>query len=269
MCVLRLDYQDGEVGRLNFWKCWHMRKFVIFLVVITTLFWVSNVDARNGWQGCCSWHGGIAGYCQNGRMVCNDGTLSPSCLCDDPGGGYSYDAYTPRHAWSIHKYPDVSFTKGYWKSYTNDTFRKGMSLETGTKTGLKKDAYFIFDVASWLPPYESSGKIDINRTRYYIRTYLSMPFKYYIQYRESTLSYSIDGGSYIKLDIDEIFFDNDKFITVYFRINNFIDFYHCLLRGNSITFIMKNGVNTESISYSLSGFTYVYNKAIDHLRTLR
>lgn len=32
-------------------------------------------------QGCCSWHGGVCG-CQNGRALCCDGTLSPSCGCD-------------------------------------------------------------------------------------------------------------------------------------------------------------------------------------------
>ena len=32
-------------------------------------------------QGCCSWHQGQCG-CQNGRVVCCDGTLSPSCRCE-------------------------------------------------------------------------------------------------------------------------------------------------------------------------------------------
>lgn len=31
-------------------------------------------------RGCCSSHGGQCG-CQNGRVVCCDGTLSPSCRC--------------------------------------------------------------------------------------------------------------------------------------------------------------------------------------------
>lgn len=36
-------------------------------------------------SGCCSWHRGVCG-CQAGRVVCCDGTLSPSCTChrDDP-----------------------------------------------------------------------------------------------------------------------------------------------------------------------------------------
>lgn len=32
-------------------------------------------------SGCCSWHGGMSGQCYMGRVVCNDGTLSPSCTC--------------------------------------------------------------------------------------------------------------------------------------------------------------------------------------------
>lgn len=31
-------------------------------------------------RGCCSWHGGVAG-CSGGRVVCRDGTTSPSCRC--------------------------------------------------------------------------------------------------------------------------------------------------------------------------------------------
>jgi hypothetical protein len=31
-------------------------------------------------SGCCSWHGGVCG-CSNGRKVCCDGELSPSCKC--------------------------------------------------------------------------------------------------------------------------------------------------------------------------------------------
>ena len=34
-------------------------------------------------RGCCSWHGGVSG-CSNGRVVCNDGTYSPSCTCAIP-----------------------------------------------------------------------------------------------------------------------------------------------------------------------------------------
>lgn len=35
----------------------------------------------NAQRGCCSHHGGVAGCSENGRQICNDGTLSPSCTC--------------------------------------------------------------------------------------------------------------------------------------------------------------------------------------------
>lgn len=42
-------------------------------------------------RGCCSHHGGMSGQCSNGRVVCRDGTLSPTCKCRadelQPGNG--------------------------------------------------------------------------------------------------------------------------------------------------------------------------------------
>ena len=43
----------------------------------------------NAQRGCCSHHGGVAGCNSNGRQICNDGTLSPSCRCT-PTVNYVY-----------------------------------------------------------------------------------------------------------------------------------------------------------------------------------
>ena len=47
----------------------------------------SNCEANDviaalseGQQGCCSWHGGVCG-CNSGRVVCCDGSYSPTCRC--------------------------------------------------------------------------------------------------------------------------------------------------------------------------------------------
>lgn len=37
------------------------------------------VNEENSYQGCCSHHGGMSGYSYLGRVICNDGELSPSC----------------------------------------------------------------------------------------------------------------------------------------------------------------------------------------------
>lgn len=42
---------------------------------------VTLADIEQERSGCCSWHGGVCG-CRNGRVVCCDGTLSPTCRCD-------------------------------------------------------------------------------------------------------------------------------------------------------------------------------------------
>ena len=35
-----------------------------------------------GRSGCCSWHDGVCGCDERtGRVICCDGTLSPSCTC--------------------------------------------------------------------------------------------------------------------------------------------------------------------------------------------
>jgi hypothetical protein len=37
-------------------------------------------DESSGKRGCCSHHHGVCG-CKDGRVVCCDKTLSPSCTC--------------------------------------------------------------------------------------------------------------------------------------------------------------------------------------------
>lgn len=57
-----------------------LRTKSLILVLLAMLFILSNAYARSG---CCSWHGGV-NHCDNGsgRIVCNDGTYSPSCMCE-------------------------------------------------------------------------------------------------------------------------------------------------------------------------------------------
>lgn len=53
-----------------------MKKIIFFLVMF--ILCMSDVTAQ---KGCCSHHGGEAGCTPNGRTVCADGSLSPSCTC--------------------------------------------------------------------------------------------------------------------------------------------------------------------------------------------
>ena len=42
---------------------------------------VVNPISVSAQRGCCSRHGGVAGCNEEGRTICKDGTLSPSCTC--------------------------------------------------------------------------------------------------------------------------------------------------------------------------------------------
>ena len=42
---------------------------------------VENAAEQVAQRGCCSHHGGVAGCSKEGRAVCRDGSLSPSCGC--------------------------------------------------------------------------------------------------------------------------------------------------------------------------------------------
>ncbi len=44
-------------------------------------------------SGCCSWHKGVCDCGANGRVICCDGTYSPSCTCK--GGEIKGDIQAP------------------------------------------------------------------------------------------------------------------------------------------------------------------------------
>jgi hypothetical protein len=41
---------------------------------------IPNTEQKMARSGCCSWHGGVCD-CIGGRVVCCDGTFSPTCTC--------------------------------------------------------------------------------------------------------------------------------------------------------------------------------------------
>ena len=61
-----------------------MKRFVMLIALCLSLFASSTIlDVEQ--RGCCSHHGGVAG-CSNGRIVCNDGSYSPTCTCNGGAG---------------------------------------------------------------------------------------------------------------------------------------------------------------------------------------
>ncbi len=65
----------------------------------------ADLAAPKSCSGCCSYHGGITSSCgSGGRVICQDGTTSPTCLCSSCGSSsppgpnacyYSYSDWSP------------------------------------------------------------------------------------------------------------------------------------------------------------------------------
>ncbi len=53
---------------------------IVFFGIILCTFLTSNKGEDVAQRGCCSHHSGVCG-CQYGRIVCCDGSYSPTCTC--------------------------------------------------------------------------------------------------------------------------------------------------------------------------------------------
>lgn len=56
-----------------------MKKYI--LVGLFFVAMIFNLEMVLAQKGCCSHHGGVAGCNADGRTICKDYTLSPSCTC--------------------------------------------------------------------------------------------------------------------------------------------------------------------------------------------
>jgi len=76
-----LSAQDSIIQTSN-WNCSSTQ--VEFVSTISFENWVGSIPEIGAYtsnqRGCCSWHDGVCG-CENGRKLCCDGTLSPTCTC--------------------------------------------------------------------------------------------------------------------------------------------------------------------------------------------
>lgn len=252
-----------------------MKKLVCIFVLVNMLICYSVVEARNGWQGCCSWHGGIAGYCQNGRMVCNDGTLSPSCLCDDPGDWYSNVVpITPSYNTSYRTQKKI-FQKDDWRTISlSSSPNDNVDLLTTLNIQNEYEASLVFSIDPGKVKYKSSSNISINNTPYYIIIIVDIPIGHNNMKNWklediyfSKLYYAIDNKEFIQTLICRVkqYYNNIEIIPY---VRNFLGFYEELRRGRTIQFKLENKGRYITVNYSLHGFSYVYDKAISHIKSL-
>ena len=100
-------------------------------------------------QGCCSSHGGECG-CQDGRDLCCDGALSPSCTCHSARTPVSEEAQLLQFAqqW-VNPYvrSDGTPVQGYWRStpdgnpYNNYSYPGNTNPFTGKVAPGNPDTY--------------------------------------------------------------------------------------------------------------------------------
>lgn len=69
-------------------------KKVVCVALLVLNFIPINTNARSG---CCSHHGGVVGCSENGRQICADGTLSPSCTCSGSSSSSSRTYQEPTY----------------------------------------------------------------------------------------------------------------------------------------------------------------------------
>lgn len=244
-----------------------MRRAAVLFVLLILFLCESTASAGNGWQGCCSWHGGISGICRQGRMMCNDGTLSPSCTCEDQDDyRYQRPRTQRRPAPSVPR--PVSFAAACWTGRADAPVdRSSMTLKTLCRLNDNGTAPFTLRISNRsTAPY--SGFVKINGVEYGICTSVGIPFEYYSKNADTKLFFSVDGGKAVELIVDRIVL-NKGYVTFDFRANDFVKFHYALRRGNVIRFQVENNTGYSWVEYPLSGFSYVYDRSTDYMAGAR
>jgi hypothetical protein len=89
-------FKIHSYNKLPNYKELSMKRLLLLLALCLSLSASSTIlDVEQ--RGCCSHHGGVAG-CSNGRIVCNDGSYSPTCTCKGDAGLDSACANTEKNA---------------------------------------------------------------------------------------------------------------------------------------------------------------------------
>ena len=101
----------------------NLKGLIVIIILIFCVFPI-RIFAQ---KGCCSWHGGVAGCSENGRQICKDGTLSPSCTCISNITYKNISGCTDSSAKNYN--PDASINDGSCEYEENDL--SGLLLITG------------------------------------------------------------------------------------------------------------------------------------------
>ena len=235
-----------------------MKTFLYIFTLIVLLTVIPDLsEARRGWQGCCSHHGGITYQCVRGRMLCNDGTLSPSCFCNDGMDSVTptQPLFTPRKKAAPRGKERVERREG--AAYGNQAWitsphRNGIytMLAMSTDNAGFEIGFSPTPSLGSAPTYRQNGSIV------FVIPWLNIPFSCPVQ--RIGLNCSIDGNPVIPCNV--MLVENFAYsMRAFFQpLNN--NFWNQCKRGNRISFNIKVNDQLFSYDFSLSGFTRSYDQ---------
>lgn len=228
---------------------------IIYLFLILFIF-NYNESYSASYQGCCSYHGGVSYTCTRGHVLCNDGTLSSNCLCDN------YNNY--KRSKDILIYPKMFKNWGimpYSRQSSNEILITSNNKYTDLEIEFNKLDYSSRNQCF---NFLTSPKI-------YASTKLRLPIKCNKYSNNNILYYSIDNSSYYSCNIKNIdIYEMEENNSLSYSVIDFCpldgpEFYNKCQKGREITFIFNYDGIQFYATFSLLGLTSASNAAINIL----
>lgn len=228
-----------------------MKYLSISFIVLLTILYSYQAEARRGWQGCCSHHGGITYQCVNGRMLCRDGTLSPSCYCNS-APGYDENLFNQHNTYQY--VPKYTYGRRLFKNWIVYRDYTNTFLNTVGDNG----AYFQIEFHK--NQTKQTGAIwTVNNKTFYI-SYVFIINSYILPSNITQLSLAFNGRNESTfLNILDTF-NSEGREYIYFQPDSPKDFYEkCIYRSSITLNIHTNNGAKFPIKFSLHGFTAASN----------
>lgn len=251
-----------------------MRATLIALAVAAILT-LPDASAGRGYQGCCSRHGGITYQCVNGRMLCADGTLSPSCFC---GGNspplyspplYSAPLYTPARKPRAQTYTKRQPARPSARAQFRDWIVT--TLVNRGNVNASVEAYTEYRGSSFREqfsrtPHHSGGLMKGPRGAEYNIGYVFITDCGAMENgRNVRLSYSFNqSGRFTEAKVLHYEYGSGK-ITVYFQPADVPRFHESCIRGSTITLKVANSGGETWTRFVLYGFTRAMGNVYERL----
>lgn len=123
-----------------------MNRYLIILTTALIIAGTSNYAQAKGLRGCCSNHGGVAGCDDAGNVICNDGSYSPSCRCENSDSSLYSGGYNSRSQYNgenTNKQAGLNRDSGSYYTYGNSGYTDFTRKKTVKDEPYKKSTWFL------------------------------------------------------------------------------------------------------------------------------